>query len=156
MAMCGSCQHIKAHSGFQPSQLQGHCRHPGSPQSLPSPEFLQLMYVLSIQHPHRSLTVCTYALQCSLFCLPLFLLSTFCLSVFFHGPVQSAGHAQFTIFSPCSGLFQLSLTIFSLIPTIKLFPSNILWSGNVLILKTFCELTANYRKQMRMICVYHV
>lgn len=44
-----------------------------------------------------------------------------------HGPVYSAGHAQFTISSPCSGVFQMPLAVLSQVSTLTTFPSAIPW-----------------------------
>lgn len=47
------------------------------------------------------------------------------------GPVQSAGHVQCTVSSPCSGLFQMPLALLSLIATIKSFFSSVPRSHHV-------------------------
>lgn len=59
--------------------------------------------------------------------------SLFC-SCFSHGQAQSGSHVQHTNFSLCSGLFQITPVVFSLISTIKTFSLTIPWSGCVVIL----------------------
>lgn len=50
-----------------------------------------------------------------------------------HGPVQSAGHVQCIVSSPCSGLFQMPLALLSIIATIKSFSSSVPRSHHILL-----------------------
>lgn len=53
-----------------------------------------------------------------------------------HGLFRSGGHVQFTAFFLCFRLCQKPLVVFSLISTIKSFPSALPWSDQILSLYT--------------------
>lgn len=127
MAICGAYEHSKAHDGLQghsTSQVPGYTSEYITdllaflnPNPFPKP--LQLMGFPLDSYSFWLLTLlfwlCFLSFSSSLSslsCYPspilcLYLLLSF--QCFSHGQVQSTGHVQPITFSPCCGLFQMSL-----------------------------------------------